>query len=69
MLPPRALAPGARPAMAQLDLIQLMAQALMMGDELHSRQTASSALLLRALAPTIASQNTHPQATATLHEQ
>ena len=27
----------------ELDLMQLMAQALMMGDELHSRQTASSA--------------------------
>ena len=52
----------------ELDLMQLMAQALMMGDELHSRQTASSALLLRALAPTIASQNSLPQATATLHE-
>ena len=48
--------PALRRALAShgpVDLIQLMAQALMMGDELHSRQTASSALLLRALAASI----------------
>lgn len=59
----RALGP-----LGEVDLMQLMAQALMMGDELHSRQTASSALLLRALAPTIASQNSLPDAIATLNQ-
>ena len=62
-----ALARALRP-LGDVDLMQLMAQALMMGDELHSRQTASSALLLRALAPTIASQNSLPDAMATLTE-
>ncbi|MGK5552247.1 DUF1116 domain-containing protein [Actinomadura kijaniata] len=34
-----------------LDLVALMAQALQMGDELHNRNRAASALLLRELAP------------------
>jgi hypothetical protein len=59
----RALGP-----LGEVDLIQLMAQALMMGDELHSRQTASSALLLRALASSITSENPQPTAIATLNE-
>lgn len=59
----RALGP-----LGQVDLIQLMAQALMMGDELHSRQTASSALLLRALASSITSENPQAAAVATLSE-
>jgi hypothetical protein len=54
--------------LGEVDLIQLMAQALMMGDELHSRQTASSALLLRALASSITSENPQPTAIATLNE-
>jgi hypothetical protein len=62
-----ALGRALRP-LGQVDLIQLMAQALMMGDELHSRQTASSALLLRALASTITSENPQSAATATLDE-
>lgn len=63
--------PALRRALGPLvgvDLIQLMAQALMMGDELHSRQTASSVLLLRALAPSIASENPQPTAVATLNQ-
>jgi hypothetical protein len=59
----RALGP-----LGEVDLIQLMAQALMMGDELHSRQTASSTLLLRALASSIASENPQPTAIATLNQ-
>lgn len=59
---------GALSALGEVDLLQLMAQALMMGDELHSRQTASSALLLRALAPSIVGANPQSAATATLSE-
>src|SRR6266487_2496106 len=59
---------GALGPLGEVDLIQLMAQALMMGDELHSRQTASSALLLRALASSITSENPQPMAIATLNE-
>ncbi len=63
--------PALRRALAShgpVDLIQLMAQALMMGDELHSRQTASSALLLRALAASITSENPQATAIATISE-
>jgi hypothetical protein len=62
-----ALRQALRP-LGEVDLIQLMAQALMMGDELHSRQTAASALLLRALASSITSENPQPTAIATLNE-
>lgn len=55
-------------AMGGVNLMQLMAQALMMGDELHSRQTAASALLLRHLASTVVSENSQHAATATLTE-
>ncbi|HEV3169647.1 MAG TPA: DUF1116 domain-containing protein [Actinocrinis sp.] len=55
-------------AVGSLDLNQLMAQALMMGDELHSRQTAASALLLRRLAPALVRENPRPEAAATLDE-
>jgi len=37
-----------------LDMKQLMVQALQMGDELHNRNKAASALFLKALAPAIA---------------
>jgi hypothetical protein len=55
-------------AVGSLDLNQLMAQALMMGDELHSRQTAASALLLRRLASALVRENPRPEAAATLDE-
>ncbi|MFP1452466.1 DUF1116 domain-containing protein [Escherichia coli] len=37
-----------------IDLTAMMAQGITMGDEFHQRNTASSALLMRALAPQIA---------------
>jgi hypothetical protein len=55
-------------ALGGIDLMQHMAQALMMGDELHSRQTASSALLLRRLASAIVRENPRSVALATLDE-
>jgi hypothetical protein len=55
------LAPSLRAALHSLpepavDLRALTAQALQMGDECHSRNTAASALLLRAMAPALARQ-------------
>lgn len=54
------LAPSLRAALRSLpepvDLRAVTAQALLMGDECHSRNTAASALLLRALAPALARQ-------------
>lgn len=43
-----------------LDLRPLMAQALVMGDELHQRNVAASALLVRALAPALVREATGP---------
>jgi hypothetical protein len=43
-----------------LDLRPLMAQALAMGDELHQRNVAASALLVRALAPALVREATGP---------
>ncbi len=51
------LAPGLRAALEVLggiDLKPLMSQALLMGDELHNRNAAASALLLRRVAPALA---------------
>ncbi|QNS03024.1 YlbE family protein [Streptomyces xanthii] len=54
------LAPSLKAALHSLpepvDLRSLTAQALQMGDECHSRNTAASALLLRAMAPALARQ-------------
>ncbi|MFV2738883.1 DUF1116 domain-containing protein, partial [Escherichia coli] len=40
-----------------IDLTAMMAQGITMGDEFHQRNIASSALLMRALAPQIARLN------------
>jgi len=53
----RKLAPAMRAALELLEGVELkplMAQALIMGDELHNRNAAASALLLRRLAPALA---------------
>ncbi|MGH8736094.1 MAG: DUF1116 domain-containing protein [Burkholderiales bacterium] len=53
----RALAPALATALALLggvELKPLVAQALIMGDEVHNRNAAASALLLRRLAPALA---------------
>ena len=42
------------PACGGIDVKQLMAQALQMGDELHNRNKAASSLFLRTLAPHVA---------------
>jgi hypothetical protein len=49
-----------------LDLRPIMAKALTMGDELHSRQTASSALLLASLASAIVKTSAAEQSATTL---
>jgi hypothetical protein len=51
-----------------LDLRPLMAQALRMGDEMHQRNVAASALLVRALLPHLARTAPHPAALARLAE-
>lgn len=51
-------------SMGSVDLRALIAQALHMGDEVHNRNKASGALLLRALAPHIARCGMWPQAVA-----
>ncbi len=51
-----------------LDLRTLMAQALRMGDEMHQRNLASSALLVRALMPHVARAGGRHQAVARLAE-
>lgn len=51
-----------------LELKPLMAQALSMGDELHSRQVAASALLAKKLAPGIVRTSTQNEAGRTLDE-
>ena len=53
----RSLAPALGAALALLgglELKPLVAQALIMGDEVHNRNAAASALLLRRLAPALA---------------
>ncbi|MGH6630854.1 MAG: DUF1116 domain-containing protein [Burkholderiales bacterium] len=52
----KTLAPAVRAALETLDGIELkplIAQALIMGDEVHNRNAAASALLLRRLAPAL----------------
>jgi hypothetical protein len=60
------LAPVLSAALARMvggvDLTALMAQAIAMGDEFHQRNTAASALLLKALAPDIAGSAAGPTA-------
>lgn len=54
----RVLAPGLKAALAEIpggvDLRQIQAQALLMGDEVHSRNAAATALFHMAIAPALA---------------
>jgi hypothetical protein len=54
--------------MGGLDLKPLMARALIMGDELHSRQSAASALLATGMAPALVEACGRSAAAATLRE-
>lgn len=62
----RVLAPSLAAALAShgpLDLRNLSAKALHMGDELHNRNRAATSLLIRALAPPLVTTSLRPQET------
>ncbi|HOW96907.1 MAG TPA: DUF1116 domain-containing protein [Kiritimatiellia bacterium] len=65
------LYPALKKAVAKLgriDLKNLIAQALHMGDEVHNRNRAATSLLYRALAPAIVTTGRDPQTTADVLE-